>query len=286
LLINDAYNPVAVATLPVMPFGVSGTTIETYAGRAWIGNGSKVQFSAPESPSDFSILDAAGAFQSTDTFLRVRWQQFKQTNGFLYLLADSSLNYISGVTVSGTPAVTIFSNQNVDPQIGVTWPYSVQLFSRNIVFANNLGVYVSYGGAVTKVSEPLDGIYESSSRLSGWHASSAVANIFNKQVYMILLPIVDLYTGNDVNKLCMWDGKRWWTSEQDQGPLTFINSQEINSQLTAYGTDGTHIWPLFQSPSTGFTKTVQSKLWSNPGYTFTKTSVRIAGIFQAYSDNA
>lgn len=277
-LIQDTNNSVAVAIMPTMPFGVSGTTIETFAGRVWIGNVTVGQFSAPDSPSDFTTSDAAGAFKSTDSFLKTNFQSFKQTNGFLYLIADSSMNYISGVQVSGNPAETSFNNQNVDPQIGTAWPASVQLFSRNIVFGNYTGVFVSYGGAVTKISNELDGVYGTSSRLTSFGDSSAIATLYNQQVYILLHPILDPVTGLDVNKLLMWDGKKWWASQQDIADLTFINSREQNSLFTAYATEGTEIYPMFQETSSGFTKYVVSKLWSNPSYLFFKTQTRFLGI--------
>lgn len=54
--------------------------------------------------------------------------------------------------------------------------------------------------------------------------------------------------------------------------------------LTTYGTDGKNIYPLFQQPSIGFTKTVQSKLWDKPGsYHLTKATTRLWGMFRYYS---
>src|SRR5262249_13389225 len=148
-------------------------------------------FSSPDSPVDFG--NGGGAFQSTDSFLRVGYHFLKQSNGFLYLGGDSSMNYISGVsTSSGTATspipITTFGNQNVDPQLGSPWPSSVQVFSRNIVFANSIGIFVSYGGAITKASIPLDGFYDSGPIFgSGLNFSAAVANIFSVPVYMLLL---------------------------------------------------------------------------------------------------
>src|SRR5215469_16527700 len=135
LLIQDTANPVAVATIAVMPFGVQGSAIETFAGHVWIGNGSQIIFSAPQSVSDFGTPDGGGAFKSTDSFLRNAFNALKQSNGFLYLVGDSSVNYISGVSTSGSPATTTFSNQNVDPQTGTSWPETVQVYSRAIVLA-------------------------------------------------------------------------------------------------------------------------------------------------------
>lgn len=291
LLQFNGGNNAAEGAIALMPFGVSGTTVETYQNRVWIGSIShnipKGIFSAPNDPANFGAPDGGGAFPSNDSFQRVAYHSFKQSNGFLYLLSDSSINYISGVTTSGDPATTTFGNLNVDPQIGTPWPQSVQVFSRNIVFANSFGVHVSYGGAVTKISQPLDGIYntvltqQQGGAFTGFFPSSAVASIFGIQCYMLLLPIIDPYTGQRVNKLLMWDGKKWWTSPQDVS-LVFVNTQEINSILQAWGTDGTALYPLFQQPTAVFPKVVQSKLWATPSYYFRKTNTQIAGIASFY----
>lgn len=277
-------NNAADATISFMPFGIQGSTAEVYVNRVWVGDQRNGYFTAPSSSSDFDPGDGAGAFQSNDSFQRVSYSFFRQTNGFLYLGSDSSLNYIGGVQTSESSAgttATIFNNLNVDPQIGSPWPSSVQLFSRNIVFANSFGIFVSYGGAVTKISGPLDGIYNTVIQTGGVvqniYPCSATASLFGIAAYMLLLPIIDPYTGQQVNKLLIWDGKRWFTSNQEIA-LTYIASQEINSVLTAWGTDGTRLYPLFQQPSTGFQKVLQSKLWANPSYWFKKTTPYIAGI--------
>ena len=275
--ITDGSNPVAQATVSTMPFGLSGSAIETFQSRVWVADVAKISFTSPDSATNVDPGLGAGVFTSNDSFLRIGFQELKQSNGFLYLIADSSLNYISGVQTSGSPPETTFTNQNVDPQIGTPWPNSVQVFSRNIVFGNSFGVHVSYGGAVTKVSEPLDGIWPTQDMLAGFNPSSAVAVIYGVHVYMLLLPIIDQYTGQPVNKLVMWDGKRWWTAQQEV-VLQQVATQEINSIMTAWGSDGTNIYPLFQNPSALLTKTVQSKLWDAPGYQFAKVARRMLGI--------
>lgn len=259
--------------------GISGNCIGVYTGHVWVGNGASVNFSAPGSTVDFTTGDGGGSFTSSDPFLRRSYIQFIQTNGFFYLLADSSINYISGVVTSGSSPTTTFTNQNADPQVGTPWPWSVQLFSRNIVFANSFGVFVSYGGATQKVSSPLDGIYNSVPNHGPITPSAAVAEIFGIACYALLLPVIDQYTGQQVNKLCLWDGKKWFTSGQDVD-LNFIATLEIDSDLWAFGTDGTSVYPLFSAPSPGFTKVAQSKLFSTPHYLYTKTEREVFGIVQ------
>lgn len=298
---TDTNNPVAQATSTLMPFGIQGTSIETFTGRVWITNGaapttppqkSLTFFSAPGNPADFSIGDGAGSFLATDSFLRVGYHGLRQSNGFLYLVGDSSVNYISGVTTAGSPLITTFSNQNVDPQIGTPWPNTLQVFSRAIVFANTYGIFSMYGGAVQKVSGPLDGIYTtvipsgSPPAFSGLLPSGAVATVFGIPLYLMLMPILDQQSGNPRNALLLWDGKRWFTA----GPsvtMTQIASQEINSVLTAFGTDGTAIYPLFQTPSRAIAKTVQSKWFSKPTYVMAKKAQYVAGLIKSLgSQNA
>lgn len=273
----------AEATVELMPFGVSGTEVETYNSQVWVTNGPLLLFSAPESIVDFATSAGGGASPSTDSFLRVAYIRPLQTNGFLYLIGDSSIGYISGVTTSGVPTTTTFSKQNADPEIGTAWADAIEVFSRNIVFGNPYGVHISYGGAVAKISDALNGVYNTVLNFGGQTPSTAKAIIYGRRVFMILVPVIDQVTGQQVNTLFMWDGKVWWSSKQEIA-LSFIKHQEFNSILTAYGTDGRAIYALFQQPSTGFAKTVKSKLWDKPGtYAMVKTASRLWGLVNYYA---
>ena len=282
--IADATGSSAAATAVLMPFAVQGSAVETYTGRVWVANGPTISWTAPGSVFNFATASGGGNTTSTDSFLRVSYTQLKQTNGFLYLLGDSSINYISGVQTSGVPPVTTFTNQNADPEVGTPWPATVDVFGRNIVFANAFGSHVSYGAAVTKVSEPLDGVWNTVPNFAGLSPSACKAIIYGKKVWAVLLPIIDPISGQQRNKLFMTpDLKKWWATEQDL-TLTYVQHQEINSIITAYGTDGNAIYPLFQLPSHGFTKYAQSKLWAEPGgYHLLKTINRFWMLANFYS---
>jgi hypothetical protein len=277
------YPPGASFLVGTVPTAIGGTAIETYSGRVWIANGATIFFTAPGSLIDFTSGDGGGNFTSTDSFLRISFSQLIQTNGFLYLIGDSSINYISGVQTAGSPPVTTFTNQNADPEVGTPYPATVDVFGRNIVFANAWGAHVSYGAAVTKISEATDGFYASVPNFGGLQISAAKAIVYNKKIWMILAPVIDLFTGQQRNKLLIWNGQIWFVSEQDIS-LSYIQSQEINSLLTAWGTDGTTLRALFQQPSIGFTKRVMSKFWTTPvGYQEGKTANRFWAVAQYYS---
>lgn len=281
VVISDVFNPVAQATANTMPFGVKGQALETFQSRVWVVDGPTVQFSSPGFPDNFDVRDGAGAFQSTDSFLRTRFTQIKQTNGFLYLIGDSSVNYISSVSTTGNPPITVFNNQNVDPQIGTQWRDAVQVFSRSIVFGNSFGIHSLNGGAIRKVSPQLDGIY-STVPLADFPIvpSSANAVLYGINVYMMLLPIIDPLDGTQRNALMMWDGNRWWTANQIRN-MRYIASQEVDSVLGAFFTDGSSIYPMFQRPSFNLTKAVQSKWFSTPTYIMVKEIQRVSGLLRS-----
>ena len=266
----------ASGTISLMPFGTQGNAVETYQGRVWIIQGATLIVSAPGSVSNFAT--SAGGLQvtSNDSYLRVAYTQLVQTNGFLFLIADSSMNYVSGVsttTPTGGSPTTTFSNNNADPEVGTPYPAAITTLGQEILIANSTGVFISSGGEFVKRSEPMDGVYNTvpatqfnSNPFNGFQLSAAKATIFGKRVWLVLVPIVDPVSGNQVNKLLMFrdDGKIWWASQQESA-LTFIAGQEINSTYTAWGTDGTRIFQLFNQPSTGFTKLMQSRQWDAPG---------------------
>lgn len=266
-----------------VPLAINGSAIETYQGRIWIVGGATLTFSAPGAVIDFTTANGGGSVTSTDSFLRVSYINLVQTNGFLYLIADSSVSYISGVQTSGTPPVTVFTLLNADPEVGTPWPATVTTFGRSVIFANTFGVHINYGAAVTKVSDPLNGVYNTDPNFGSIVPSSAKTILFGVKVWMLLIGIVDPFTGQQVHKLLIWDGKKWWASSQGVN-LIYIQHQEINSVLTAWGTDGTSMYRLFATPSQTLTKVVQSKLWDKPiGYQMVKTVGRLYGLTQFFS---
>ncbi len=279
----------ASATVELMPFGVNGTAVETYAGHVWVANGPQVNATAPGSPTDFATSDGGVSFTATsNTFTALI-----STNGFLFMIGDSATDYISGVTTAGTPPTTTYSYLNADPEVGTPYPASVLTLGNQIVLANSVGVYQGAGSTFTKISDDLDGsgipngLWGSVANFGGNQLSASKATIFNKRVWMVLATVKDPISGSQVNKLFMTkDMKSWWASMQDM-TLTFVASYENNSVLTAYGTDGTHIYPLFIQPSTGFSKTVQSRLWDGPGgYMHVKAGTRLFGIAYVYANTS
>jgi hypothetical protein len=262
-------NNAAYATATLMPFGLKANTIETYNNQVWTAQGTTETFSAPNSVSQFSTSSGGGSAPATDSFLRERIVALIQNSGYLYRFGDSSINSISNVQTS-TSAVTTFSNQNVDAQVGTAWRDSVVAFGRAIVFANPNGVYALFGGSAEKVSDALDGLFAKASFNTGQNGvtpTAAVATIFGIRVYMLLFTTTDPYTNTLRNILAMWDGQKWFVGSQ-VATLKFVSPEEIDSLLNAWGTDGTHLYLLFQTATASLTKVFQTKLNARSGVHF------------------
>ena len=269
-------NNSASATATLMPFGMSGDTLETYQDRVWLANGTTLSETGAETTSDFSTDTGGGSSKATDSFLRRKIFRLIQTNGYLYRFGDSSINVISNVNTSGVPATTTYSNSNVDPQMGTAWRESVVSFGRALVFANPSGVYALYGAAAEKVSDNLDGIFEKASfntGQSGLTPTAAVATVFGRRVYILTLTATDSFTNTLRNLMCVWDGQRWFIGTQTK-QVTYLQTQEFDSAITAYGSDGTNLFEVFVAPNAALPKYYQTKLRAQPSYIDYKSSWR------------
>lgn len=271
-------NDSASAVVTLMPFGIKGSTVETYQSRVWVGDDTKGHFTAPASTSVFATSAGGGSYPATESFLRKQITRFFQSNGFLYQLADSSINVISNVQTNGSPPSTTFSNANVDPQVGTAWPNTVQAFGRALIFANPLGVYALYGGAAEKVSDGLDGLFEKATFNTGEQGitpTASVATIFGIRCYCLAFTTTDKYSGTKRNIMALWDGKNWFIGTQTVS-ITQVATQEINSIIDTWACDGTHLFKTFQTASASLTKVLQSKLRGGDSYLLRKQLNRFA----------
>lgn len=287
VVVQSGVNNSATATVTLMPFGISGTSIETFQQRVWLcypyqsasgsgvqQNGEVINVSAPGSFSDFATSDGGVQFINSDSFLRAQYVNIKQSNGYLYPYGDSSVSVISNVQTSGSPSSTTFNYQNTDPQTGAAWRDSLQAYSRTILFANPFGVFGLYGGAVTKISKNMDNIFNNAvfPAAGGVVPTSAVANIFNLKVYLINMTVVDPFTGQQRTLMLGWDEKEWFIVSQ-ASVYTIIATQEIASDLIAWGTDGNSLYPLMNFPSNLITKKISSKLFGSQNQLIQKESM-------------
>lgn len=289
-------NNSAYATVTLMPYGVSGSVMETFLSRIWIFNpapsptstlppGGNWQVSAPGSFTDFATSDGAIDALNTDAFLDLQYTQVRQSSGYLYAFGNGSISVVSNVNTAGSPATTTYNYQNVDPQAGCAWRDSLADFSRSTIIANATGVYGLYGGAATKISAKLDQLFTQAvfpPVVGAITPSAAVAIIYNVKHYLLLMTIADPDLGTYRNVMVTWNEKDWVLTSQTID-LAFIAAQKQGSNYTAYGTDGTSIYPLFAAPSSALTKRLDTKMYGSDKIYIVKA---LQGIWAQAQDNS
>lgn len=287
IMIAPGANNAAYATVSLMPYGVSGAAIESYASRAWFAHphqktsykktGDVLNISAPSNLSNFATSSGGLIYTSNSPVLRSAYTALKTVGDFLYVIGDSSVDVISNVQTNGNPSSTTFNENNTDPQIGTSWPYTVQDFSRTALFANALGVYGLYGGSVTKVSEKMDDIFSAAAfppTAGALTPSGAVAEIYEKKTYLLLMTVFDPLVSQYRNVMLEWDEKEWGVASQTIVPI-FIGTEMSNSVPSAWGTDGTTLFPMFSTPSASLTKKFSTKLYGARHFPMVQQSMSI-----------
>jgi hypothetical protein len=242
-----------------MPTGIKGSAVEVFQSRVWILNGAQFQLSAPSNGADFSTVDGGLITKSSDGFLKATFVNLKQSNGFLYLFGDGSVNVVSNVQTSGSPATTTFNNQNVDPQTGLGWRDALVPFGRALCFANPTGVYTLFGGAAEKISDKIDKLFEKAN-FTAVVPTMFVTSIFGVRCLGLILNTLDPTTTKQRTLLCLWNSKKWFIASQTLTGI-FSTTMEINANPQGWANDGTHLYQLFQTKSSTLQKKVQSKLW-------------------------
>lgn len=273
VVITAGANSAAYATVSLMPYGVSGSAMETYLSRVWIVDpavqpysttppGNLWSFSAPGSIYDFATSDGGGNAVNTDSFLQTKYVNVRQSAGYLYFFGDGSVSVVSNVTTSGTPTVTNYNYQNVDPQAGVKYRDSLQDYGKSIVGSNEMGIYAVYGGSLANVSNKLTQLFNYAiyPEAGGLQPSSATATIYNIKYYINYLTLIDPDTGAARNLMLLFNEKEWTIASQS-GNLTFIGTQKIASEYRAWGTDGNGLYQLFYTPSSTLPKRLDTKIY-------------------------
>jgi len=276
IVVESGINNAASATPTLMPFGVSGSSVEVYQQRAWIThpnqqgnqqNGGTFLVTAPDSITDFSTSDGGLTYVSSSPFLKQQYTTLKQANGYLYPIGDSSVDTIGNVqsseNSSNSTVTTTFNYQNTDPQSGSSWRDTVVNYGGTIIFVNKFGVFGLYGAKVTKISAKIDELFINAifPPTSGAVVPcAAVANIFGQKTLVVLLTIKDPLSSEYRTIMLGWDERDWFVLTQSSTPI-FINTQEVDSNLSAWGTEGTTLLPMFNSASSSLRKKISTKMY-------------------------
>lgn len=257
-----------------MPVGLPGIyTMEVYQSRLFVAGKDVISFSAPSNGADFSTTDGGGSFGYFGDRLTYSYMDMAVTAGYLYVFGDSSVDMINQVQLigSGTPEAPFTTNlayTNVDPQVGQRFPRPVGRIGRFFQTWNGAGIFELRGGEAVEIGQKTTNIFNTLDT-SLYLPTMAPATMFGFRVLLCNGRFTDIY-GQTRNLMLMWHPRTgtdfWSIASQGAGlELTNIGSYEQDSVITPYGTDGTHLYRLFEVPDPGLIKILSTKFIRGEG---------------------
>lgn len=265
-LTNALENPFPSVT--TMPSGLPGIyAMEVYSGRLWVAGKDVISFTSPENGADFSEGTGGGSFGYYGDKLVHDYMDLAASSGYLYVFGDSSTDMISNVQMSGQgtatdPYLTNFLYMNVDPQVGQRFPRVVGHWGRYFTLYNGAGIFLMQGGDANEIGQKTLNIYNTLDT-SEFYPTMSPCTMFGTRVMLFNGMFTDPW-GRKRTLLLMWHGTFWSIASQHYN-LTHIAPYEDNSVLTAYGTDGTNLYRLFDSPDPTLIKRLSTKALRGDG---------------------
>jgi len=246
------------------------TGISSFSGRVWIANGRNISYSAAGSVSDF-VTVSAGTIVLTDSTLRGNIVQILSANNFLYIFGQDSINVFSDVRVTGT-GVTLFTNTNISASVGSKFDYAIFPYFRSVLFMNDYGVYALVGSTTSKLSDPLDGIFD--------NIDFATTAVTAGQVLInnILCAAFNFrYDDNGTYRYiqAVFFEKKWFFTSQGNDIKTMV-SIPVDGKIRLYGTNGTNLVHFYDNATTPLFSRLQTALMPMGDPIRTKQALKFA----------
>jgi hypothetical protein len=225
----------------------------TFSGRTWVAAGRTVYYSAADSYSDFTSV-SAGSFTISDSTLHGNIRVLLSANNFLYIFGETSINVFSDVRVDSN-GQTLFTNTNVSASVGTKRIYAIYPFFRSVLFMNDYGIYSLVGSTTSKLSDPLDGIFQN---------IDFTLPISGGQVLLYnILCAAFSFTYNDPASgprkvQAVFFEKKWFLTSQ--GSLDYITSVPTAGVIRLYGTAGANLYRLYANSTANVATVIQTAL--------------------------
>jgi hypothetical protein len=228
-------------------------SVATFSGRTWVAAGRTVYYSAADSYSDFTSI-SAGLLTISDSTLHGNIRALLSANNFLYIFGETSINVFSDVRVD-TNGQTLFTNTNVSASVGTKRIYAIYPFFRAVLFMNDYGIYSLVGSTTSKLSDPLDGVFQ---LIDFTQPISGGQVLLNN-----ILCAAFSFTYNDpavgARKVqAVFFEKKWFLTSQ--GALDYITSVPTAGVIRLYGTAGSSLFRLYANSTANVATMIQTAL--------------------------
>ena len=244
-------------------------SVATFSGRTWVASGRTVYYSAADSYSDFTSV-SAGSLTISDSTLHGNIRALLSANNFLYIFGETSINVFSDVRVD-TNGQTLFTNTNVSASVGTKRIYAIYPFFRSVLFMNDYGIYSLVGSTTSKLSDPLDGIFQLIDFAQPISGGQVLLNN--------ILCAAFSFTYNDpavgARKVqAVFFEKKWFLTSQ--GELDYITSVPTAGVIRLYGTAGSSLYRLYANSTANVATMIQTALMPMGDPIRTKQALKFA----------
>lgn len=230
--------------------------IATFSGRVWIAYGRTVAYSASISPTDFTSV-SAGTVVITDSTLHGNIQQLLSANNFLYIFGDDSINVFSDVRVD-TNGFTIFTNTNVSASVGSQRANAIFPYFRSVLFMNDYGVYALVGSTTSKISDPLDGMFQYIDFSSPIYGGQVLINNILCAAFNFRYNDT-VFTDSYRYIQAVFFEKKWFLTSQGDN-MKFVTSLPLAGKIALYGVQNDVLYKLYNDTSSPISSIVQTAL--------------------------
>lgn len=236
----------ALRKLTALAAPSTGTSIAVFQGRVWVATGNKtIQFSAPDSFSDFQVASSGGAVNDIYASLGKKIVNLIPTQDYLYIVGDHGTHVLSGVQVFSTGS-TIFNIIDALPGIGSTYPDTACVLAGQGLIMGDMGVHAISAGSYQLISSYLDGLFLKLD--TSFSPVASFVKIYNKLCYCILARVTSPIDGTTQKWLmCFYEG-RWFFVQYGQD-FTYIMQIPSDTDTKSYACYGNNIIQIFTGAS-------------------------------------
>lgn len=227
--------------------------VASFSGRVWVAYGRTVAYSAAGSYNDFTSV-SAGNILLTDSTLHGNIQQILSANNFLYVFGDDSINVFSDVRVT-TAGLTLFTNTNVSASVGTKRKDAIFPYFRSVLFLNDYGVYALVGSTTSKISDALDGVFQTIDFTYPITAGQVLVN----NILCAAFNFKQNYYGGSRFVQAVFFEKKWFFTSQGNN-LNYVTSVPVSGLITLYGVESNALYKLYGNSTANTASTIQTAL--------------------------
>jgi hypothetical protein len=233
-----------------------GEAIAVFEGRVWIAHNRKIEFTAPNSFSDRTVGNGAGAVIITDEAFVGNITTLLSALEQLWIFSAASVEALSNVTASGVPpsVVTTFALTNIITGVGAFAPSSVLGYLRAIAFMSpGGGIYALSGVTPQQLSEKIDAMFPALTLTPDVPAAVGLVQGLFCLLFLVTYtqanaPDLPLPANGSAAAtplvIGFTKGKIFFASQSDT--LRWITTLVVNGVSQVWGADGAgHIFQLF-----------------------------------------